>query len=256
MKKTNRILAVAITVALLGAFLIVPAHASIASGLKDLFGELFNNWGQSNPNDGDGLKLSDLFNNPQALEQIREALSQYGGNGEQYTDGQILQALSGLLNGEGFDPNGFYLSDILSNSTLGKLLELLPGTTPVPTTEPTTVPTTVPTTEPTTYVMPVITLPSTQPYTMAPYIPSWSGAAVYTTAPSTAPATQPSYVYVEPSTQVVPQLTTMPMFTPVEEDTPLRGASGNGKMIAGAAILVVALAAVVVVAIMLKKTRV
>ena len=252
MKRSNKILAVAVTLVLLGALLLAPAHAAGLGGITDILGELFNRWSQGDPNQsGQSFRLSDLFNNPEAIAQIREALSNQG-NVDEYSDGQILQAITALLNGENLDGSTFMISDLLSNSTLGKILALLPQTTPVPTTEPTTLPTT---TETTTYVMPVVTLPPTQPYTVAPYVPSWSGAATYSTTPYVIPTTEPSYVYVEPSTQVVPQLTTAPVITPViVDDEPLRGTDDQSrKMIAGGVLVIIALAAVVVVAIMLRK---
>ena len=252
MKRSNKILAVAITLVLLGALLLAPAHAAGFGGLTDILGELFNRWSQGDPNQGGtSFRLSDLFNNPEAIAQIREALSNYGMQTDDFSDSQIIEALSQILNGEGFDPNNFNIKDLLETSTLYQLFRLLPN---MPT-EPTTVPTTVPTTEPTTYQIPVVTLPPTQPYTVAPYIPSWSGAPTYSTTPYVIPTTEPSYVYVEPSTQVVPQLTTSPVITPViVDDEPLRGTDDQSrKMIAGGVLVIIALAAVVVVAIMLRK---
>ena len=98
MKRSNKILAVAITLVLLGALLLAPAHAAGFGGLTDILGELFNRWSQGDPNQGGtSFRLSDLFNNPEAIAQIREALSNYGMQTDDFSDSQIIEALSQIL---------------------------------------------------------------------------------------------------------------------------------------------------------------
>lgn len=256
MKNIRKILAVLMAVILLGAAFTSSAFA--ASALDDiagLFGELLNGL----TNNGGAFRLSDLFGNREdVLERLRQALD--GFNVGNVNNSQLLDAITRLLNGDGADLNNIDITSLLDDSFLGRLAQYIQAN-PLPTTEPYTFeePTTEePTTEEPTTEEPTTEEPATiaVPTTVAPYVPVWDGAQVYPVT-TTEPTTEPSYIYVEPTQQYVPPITTEPTYYVNEDLTPVKESDSSAvKMGVGVAMALISLAAVIVVAVMLKKNRV
>lgn len=223
----------------------------LIGGLSDTIAELF---GQNTP--GGDAKLSDLFSNPEGvLDTIRERI------GTAVDDQTLIEAISQLL---GNSAQSFNLSDLTSNDFLNRLRKYL-GMAEV-TEESTTAP--APSaTEPTTAYTP--TTQATQPQTVYYYyIPStaastapattvYSGAQTYSVPDTT--VAQETYSYVQPSMVTVPELTTQSAFNPVITEDPTEAPAKSGstaKTVIGVVILVLSLAAVVVVAVILRKSKI
>ena len=216
------------------------------SGITDIIGGLFNG-GNGN---GNGISLSDIFSNPNGvLDIIRERLSNMDIDASNAT---IAQAITALLSDYG---NTDITSMLSSNDFLNQLAEYLRAneTTTRPPEETTTLPheaepTTEDetTTELTTYEMPTIIIPSTYVY---------QGADPYSTQPAPT-TTEPvySFTYQEQPTQYMEPATTVP-FTANYEDSTKAVSDNSTKLMIGAAIVLLSAGAIVVVAVMLKKTK-
>ena len=264
----KKVCAVLLATVLLLLPLCVPAFAlsSILSEdgiFGDLIGDLSDTLaellGQNTP--GGDARLSDLFNNPGGvLDTIRERI------GSTVDDQTLIEAITQLL---GNTTQRISLSDLTSSDFLNRLRKYLgmaeiteESTTAEPTTaEPTTAePTTAytPTTQPT---QPVTVyyyyVPSTAAQQTAAPATVYSGAQTYTGLSTTAP--EETYSYVQPSMITVPELTTQSTFNPVVTEDPTEASSRGGstaKTVIGIVILVLSLAAVVVVAVILRKSKI
>lgn len=222
----------------------------VIGGLSDTIAELF---GQNTP--GGNAKLSDLFSNPQGvLDTIRERI------GTAVDDQTLIEAISQLL---GNSTQSFNLSDLTSNDFLNRLRKYLgmeeiteESSTAEPlTTEPTTTYTpTAQATQPATVYYYYI--PSTAAYT-SPATTVYSGAQTYSVPDTT--VSQETYSYVQPSMVTVPELTTQTTFNPIITEDPTEAPAKSGstaKTVIGVVILVLSLAAVVVVAVILRKSKI
>lgn len=247
----------------------VHAAASSASGLLgglmgegSPFGDLLNGIleglggnGQNGEN-GDNIQLSDLFSNPNGvLDTIRERI------GSTLSNTELIEAISELLGGAG---QSFSVNDLLSNEFLNRLrkyLGMAEVTDPPATEEPTSAANTAPAS-----TAPIVTSPPQTVYyyyvpsTIAPAAPAttvYSGAQTYS-VPSTTAADE-TYSYIQPEIVTVAPITTLPAYSPsvVEEDTTETAKSGStAKTVIGIIILVLSLAAVVVVAVILRKSKI
>ena len=224
----------------------------LVGGLSDTIAELF---GQNTP--GGNAKLSDLFSNPGGvLDTIRERI------GTAVDDQTLIEAISQLL---GNAEQSFNLNDLTSNDFLNRLRKYLgmaevteesttaaaPTTAPAPTTAYT--PTTQATQPATVYYY---YIPSTAAYT-PPATTVYSGAQTYSVPDTT--VSQETYSYVQPSMVTVPELTTQTTFNPVITEDPTEAPAKSGstaKTVIGVVILVLSLAAVVVVAVILRKSKI
>jgi len=245
------------------ALLITAAVAPCAlaldffNNLTDILGDDFNEMLSDFFNNGNGegdeaasnpaLSLSDLFSNPGGiLDVLRQRLA---ANDIDVSNSAIASALAAILTNE----NGLDLSALLnSNELVNRLIDYFandPNATT--TTEESTTeeePTEETTTEETTTATPSTTLP---PVTI--YIPA-TQAFTDTTAEES--ESEPEYSYVEPSVEYTDQLTTVP-FSPVYEEDYSEPEEGvSAKMVIGIIILALSAVAVVVVAVVLKKTKV
>ena len=223
----------------------------LIGGLSDSIAALF---GQDTP--GGNARLSDLFSNPGGvLDTIRERI------GTAVDDQTLIEAISQLLNNS---EQSFNLSDLTSNEFLNRLRKYLgmaevteesttaeaPATTEAPATDYT--PTTQPT-QPAPQTVYYYYIPSTAAPT-APPTTVFSGAQTYSVPSTTVQAE--TYSYVQPSMVTVPELTTQAAFNPVvtEDITEAPAKSGStAKTVIGVVILVLSLAAVVVVAVILRR---
>ena len=227
----------------------------LVGGLSDTIAELF---GQNTP--GGNAKLSDLFSNPGGvLDTIRERI------GTAVDDQTLIEAISQLL---GNAEQSFNLNDLTSNDFLNRLRKYLgmaevteeSTTAAAPTTAsaPTTAYT--PTTQPTQAMPPQTVYYYYIPSTAAPTAPPttvFSGAQTYSVPSTTVP--EETYSYVQPSMITVPELTTQTTFNPVITEDPTEAPVKSGstaKTVIGVVILVLSLAAVVVVAVILRKSKI
>ena len=195
---------------------------------------------------GQGISLSDLLNNQGGVLLIlQERLENINVSA---TTEEIREALKVLL----ADADISDLSVLLnSNDFLNLLADYLQETrtteprTEVPTTEaPTEATTDDATTEPLSIEVPTVIIPSTYVY---------QGADIYTTMPAMA-TTEPVYSYVQPSTQYTEPATTVP-FTPNYTESTREAANNSTKLMIGAVVVLASVGAIVVVAVMLKKTK-
>ena len=214
----------------------------------------------------DGLSLGDLGSLD--LSTLRERLGDLFSGGdtdlarlvsEVIASGDFdIGSITSLLSGTGVPPE--LLNAIIARIT-GKPVEeptTLPEVTTAPQTETSTLPSAT---------LPPATLP-TQPATQAPVrtevvtsvVYVYQGAQTYVVPSTTQPPEEMyTYQYQEPSTVTVPELTTQ-TFTPVVIDEITTAPEKNGgfsvKTVIGVALLVLSLAAVVVVAVILKRSKV
>lgn len=215
-------------------------------GIADIIGGLLNGGGNTTP----GITLSDIFSNPNAMEYIKDWL---GNMNIDTTTAALYEAIAQVLAGYG---NADLSTIPLGNDFLNQLAEYLKEnqTTTRPAEEPSTRPTPDETTteeesstEPTTaYEIPTIIIPSTYVY---------QGADTYSTQPAPT-TTEPvySFTYQEQPTQYMEPATTVPFVANYEENT--KAVSDNStKLMIGAAIVLLSAGAIVVVAVMLKKTK-
>lgn len=264
MKNLKKALAIIVSFALLLAVAIVPVYAlggMLGGSLGDLIGGLLNG-GADNSTGNEAVVFSELLKNPGGiLDALRERLKDY--NLGDVSNFDLVTALSRLLNGDSANLKDI-LGGTIDNSTIGQLASLLGGIIPS-TTEPTTeIPTALPSIsyEYSTYEIPTYTVPSTNVVITLPPSTVFSGADPYSTLP-TVPTTEPAYSstdVVTAPTYSQPELTAASYnvqdnvtYDYSNTRTPQQD---NGKMIIGAVIVAVALAAVVVVAIMLKKSKI
>ena len=250
----------------LGAFSDLFSGGNL-DGLTDLFGGLMG----GNAGEGGGLSevLSGLLSGEgggllltqEQRDQLSDLFGEYlGASEEDRPDmAELISRVREIL-GSNIDP-----------STVQTLIALLTGSQPETTTnrptekesttnreqESTTKRDTESTTVPN---VPSTTVPSAteQPTTIV-YI--YQGSQSYV-VPTAAPTTEPvySYEYIELSTVVVPEMTTQSVYTtiPMEEYTeaPAEKDGVSAKTIVGIALLILSLAAVIVVAVILKKSKV
>ena len=224
--------------------------------------------------DGGGITeiLSGLFSgdgsfllSQEQREQLSDLFSEYlGASDEDRPDmSELISRVREIL-GSNADPST--IQTIITLLTGAQTTE--PATTKQDPTEATTKPGgTEPTTKPnetestTRQNVPSTTVPpsTTEQPTTIVYV--YQGSQSYV-VPTAAPTTEPvySYEYIEPSTVTVPELTTQTVYTTVavEDYTePVIEKEGSSvKTIAGIVLLVLSLAAVVVVAVILKKSKV
>lgn len=205
---------------------------------KEIFGGLINGGGN---NESVGLGN---------LSQILEILKARFGNS--YNVDQILDALKQVL-GDDILSGGVDINKLLSGDVIAKIKAILAGeTTTVPsTTEPETEPETEAPTEAPTQAPPA---PATEAPTKAPYYPSRSDPAQYTVPSTTEEAT--TFSYIPPERVTVPVLSNESTTYNVYDDTTPGDGSVTVKMVIGIIILVLSGAAVAVVAVILKKSRV
>lgn len=203
---------------------------------KEILGGLINNGGNGN-NVG-------LGNIDQLIPAIRERL------GNSYNVDQILAALRQVL-GDKIFSGSINIDEILNGDIIAALKAILAGeTTTVPTTEPETeAPTEPPTEAPTA----APTEPVTEAPTRAPYTPSRSDPATFTEPETEEPTT---FTYVPPERVTVPVISGESTTYNVYDNTDASDGSVTAKMVIGIIILVLSGAAVTVVAIILKKSRV
>ncbi|MBQ7638062.1 MAG: hypothetical protein IJS90_04085 [Clostridia bacterium] len=258
MKTTAKKIVSALCSALLiGAALAPSAFAlDFFSSLTDILGDDLNNIldGLMNGNNGgdetqgnSSVSLNDLFSNPGGiLDALRQRLANYDID---VSNSSIANALASILTNE----DGMDLSSLLnSNELLAKLITYFREADDQtdPTEESTTQPETTtepPTTEPPTTLPPATTAPAP-----SYYIP----VSQSTTEAPTESTTEPEYSYVEPSVKYTEELSTVP-FSPVYEEDYSDSQEGvSPKMIVGIVILALSLVAVVVVGVVLKKTKV
>ena len=263
MKKLKKAMAIFVSFVLLAAVCIMPVYALgglLGSSITDLLGGLLN--GNAGNNENEPLLFSTLLQNPGGiLDALRERLADYDLGDVSNTD--LVNALSQLLNGDTNLLQDLLNGEMMDTETIARLAELLGGIIPSTTEEPTTLPTTTSGGyEISTYALPTYSVPSTNPIVTIQVSTVYSGADPYSTMP-TMPTTQPAY-----SSEAI---VTMPTYSeaPISSatydvsnqgsfsnDTKTPPQNDTGKIIAGAAIVAVALAAVIVVAIMLKKSKV
>ena len=216
------------------------------SGLGEIIGGLL---GGGNGN-GEGISLGDLVLNPNGVMDIlQERLANLG---VEASRGEIINAIYALIG----DTNPGDISSLLtSNDFINRLAEyLLANQTTEPLTELTTLP---PATEENTTLAPVTTeIPSYEiPTVVIPSTYIYQGADAYSTLPA-ATTTEPVYSYVQPSTLYTEPATTVP-FTPNYTENAANTASNNtAKLMIGAVVVLASAGAIVVVAMMLKKTKV
>lgn len=251
MKKARKFLAVLVAVIMLGAAFTSSAFAfgDILDLLEEALGGMTNN--------GEAFRLSDLFGDREGvLERLRQSLSSF--NLGDVDNSQLMDAVTRLLNGDGADLNNIDLASLFNADFLVRLAQYLQAN-PAPTTEPTTaepISEEPVTDEPTSEEDTTEERTTAQPVTAAPYVPVWDGAQVYPVT-TTEPATEPSYQYVEPTQQYVPPLTTEPNYNVNDDLTPGKESGVSAvKMGVGVALVLISLAAVIVVAVMLKKSKV
>ena len=163
---------------------------------------------------------------------------------------QILAALRQVL-GDKIFSGSINIDEILNGDIIAALKAILAGeTTTVPTTEPETeAPTEPPTEAPTA----APTEPVTEAPTRAPYTPSRSDPATFTEPETEEPTT---FTYVPPERVTVPVISGESTTYNVYDNTDASDGSVTAKMVIGIIILVLSGAAVTVVAIILKKSRV
>ena len=214
------------------------------SGLGEIIGGLLGG-GSGN---GEGISLGDLVLNPNGVMDIlQERLANLG---VEASRGEIINAIYALIG----DTNPGDISSLLtSNDFINRLAEyLLANQTTEPLTELTTLP---PATEENTTLAPVTTeIPSYEiPTVVIPSTYIYQGADAYSTLPA-ATTTEPVYSYVQPSTQYAEAATTVP-FTPNYEESTRSAANNSAKLMIGAVVVLASVGAIVVVAMMLKKTK-
>ena len=198
---------------------------------------------------GQGVSLSDLLSNPNMMEYIQTQLETNWDITASRAD--IINAVYALLEDVDLSDVSSLSSLLSSNEFIAKLAEYLRAnqTTEPLTTEPTTEPTTEATTEnsttePSSYEVPTVIIPSTYVY---------QGADVYTTMPPVT-STEPVYSYVQPATQYTDPATTVP-FTPNYTESTREASNNSAKLMIGAVVVLASVGAIVVVAMMLKKTK-
>ena len=203
---------------------------------KEILGGLINNGGN-----GTSVGLGNLS---QLITAIRERL------GNSYNVDQILAALRQVL-GDKIFSGSINIDEILNGDIIAAIKAILAGeTTTVPTTEPETeAPTEPPTEAPTA----APTEPVTEAPTRAPYTPSRSDPATFTEPETEEPTT---FTYVPPERVTVPVISGESTTYNVYDNTDASDGSVTAKMVIGIIILVLSGAAVTVVAIILKKSRV
>ena len=261
-----KICAVLVSVVLLCAVLSPTAFALGAFGsFSDIlggdFGDILSEFlGGLGGGGGNGISLSDLFTNPNLLEGLQERLQSANIN---VSNTELIQAITAVLS----DPDSLSalmgedgqldFGSLLSSNTFFNLIAdyllaqeastaTIPSTTAAPTTEEST---TQAEESSLTIVEPsesfTVIVPSTYVY---------QGADAYSTLPSQT-TTEPVYSYVQPAQQYTEPLTNA--FTPTyEEDNTVKTATSNAaKMAIGAFVVLASAAAIVAVAIMLKKTK-
>lgn len=198
------------------------------------------------------------------LDDIREML---GGAAAGVSDNGLLEAIGSLLGG-----NSAVSSDFLNEDFLEGIRRYLSGenvtTTEPSTTEPVTIlpapeetTTETPTTLPPVTNPPVTEAPATvPPVTVPPTTAYYSGGQVYPTNPyvptTTVPYETTTFIYIPQVSETVSELIPSNFTPAVYDDDDGADEGVSAKMIIGIAILVLSGAAVVVVAVMLKKSRV
>ena len=262
MNKLKKAMAIFVSFVLLAAVCIAPVYALgglLGGSLTDLLGGLLN--GNAGNNENEPLLFSTLLQNPGGiLDAIRERLADYDLGDVSNTD--LVNALSQLLNGDTNLLQDLINGNMMDTQTIARLAELLGGIIPSTTEEPTTLPTTTSGGyEISTYALPTYSVPSTSPIVTIQVSTVYSGADPYSTMP-TMPSTE---LYSQTEIVTMPTYSEAPIasatydvsnqgtFTNDTKNTPQ---ADTGKIIAGAAIVAVALAAVIVVAIMLRKSKV
>ncbi len=270
--KKGKIIALFLSILLVITVLTPAAYALDMSGLESLWGIIgggdVNSTGLDGILDsifggGNSVNISDFLGGLMGgggLDKIRELL---GGAAVGTSDSDLLSAITALLGG-----NSAVSADLFNDDFLGMLKNYLSGenvtTTEPETTEPVTVlpkpeettteqeSTTAPAatephvTEPTVTVPPTTVYAGGQTYPTVPYVPTTS---VYETSTY--------YQYVPQYTQTVSELVPT-NFSPTVYDNDDAGVDEgiSAKMVIGILILLLSGAAVIVVGVVLKKSRI
>ncbi len=254
--RKKKILAVLLSAVLLAVPFTLSANAlsSIPDMLKNssLLNSILDLLGGG---EGDGsVNLGDLSN--MDLSVLRNKLGEiFSGS-----DVDLAKLISDFINSGDFDLGSIgNLGELFSNGDfIGALRDYIAGRqTEESTTEPTTEAPTVPPTEAPT-APPATAAPRTEVVTTIVYV--YQGAQNYVVPSTTEPPEEMyTYQYVEPATVSVPEITTQifqPVAVPEATTEPEESDGFSVKTVIGIALLVLSLAAVVVVAIILKKSKV